>query len=1330
MWKSSLRKAGLWLMAFCVIFASWAAPAAAAFGDTGGHWAQQAIDTWHNHGVVNGFEGQFRPDDAVTRGEFAVMVDNIMKYQVEGEHGFSDLPDGKWYSGPIARLHAAGVLSGSDGKARPEQNITRQEAALILTRAFGLERFAGQARAEFADVGDIASWAADAVGALAHLGVLNGYPDGTFRPGRDISRAEAVIMFDRLVADLIGEPGEYERDTDGNLVVNTPDVTLKNMTITGDLYIAQGVGDGDVTLDNVTIEGSVHVNGGGDNTIIFNSVRVSGALIVKKFDNKVRILATGNTSVSVTVLESGAMLVTRELSGGGFETVEISADVAAGQEIVLEGDFGKVVNRSSEANIAATGSIGELVSEANTNISGDVRIETVTVTSDDVEVKVNDETAAPGAPAGTPPAGGTPGGSTGGTPGGGSSPGGGSTSPKLTGVSLEKTFIQLYVGETFQARVIPEPANAKLPNMTWRVDDNSENVITVDQNGLITAVGEGDKTVFVELDDEHSTILPLIVSVRKPPIVMEISVFDETWAAEDFPYDENLLENGSQLAIVENGYTKLGNFPRGWTIKAQDSLKSTVVNGVYGNLAPVVITLVDHNGQPLEDLDGMTVSYHAFGGMKQVTTFGEGLAGPLKDASFLLPIQAGDPETRHLFMLTASKAGMADGLLTIEYLPQGMPVITGLEPIQGEPKVGEVLTGGDLIYGGDASGLNIEYGWVFSQNKDSGYFHRQPTGALTTYTVTKEDIGYYIRLFALSLDSNVGGVVLSDPIGPILPPYTEEEFLAALDAHMLGDNTGPSEITRDLRLTPAIPGFDGTTITWSSGKPAVISDSGQVFRDTVQDQKVLLYAIYSGVVTGMKTYELTVKFQPYMDPYFAEEPRAYVDETTGTVWVEYELKQAAEVFMTIYRYGRDGMVRDVQSVLDGHAGNQSSITTATDWPYFPADPAKLSNTFDTEETVYPNYDFRIDFVIRDKDNNYLSERLTTLNLEGEELGGNDEDIYPPYLTFAHINADRDAIYLHFDEVLDDRLVPKKEDFTLNNGTIEQVSIHHYPYDYALPPGYIKLSVKDVQAGPVTVSYHGTDIRDEAGNAATITNVQVMDAEPSMEAILSYDRKVMTLHITPGWPSDPSKPPVMNEITVTVGGQTFHPNDWFSRYISYGIMDSEPYSHMIIQAAFRDPLPAGDVDISYKTAGQVTWAQDPYPAELTVSGVAVSVAPGTPASAEYDQTSKRLVLTFNDGFEFDYATFAGGLILKADGKDLPLRGSIVSTSYWEEEKNKLYINLNDKYSGHYAQAVEDALANGKTVTIRYEKKYGNDLNQIRDAMGVLLPDFPEITVTAK
>jgi len=1304
------RKARVWLIALAVLFSSWAAPVSAAFRDTGGHWAEAAIDAWQGYGVVSGFDGAFRPDDPVTRAEFAVMLDNIMKYQVQGQHGFPDLPAGKWYTGPMARLHAAGVLSGADGKALPDKPVSRQEAAALLARAFGLTAEDG-ASVRFADEDDIAGWAKDAVRALVSRGVLNGYPDGTFKPERTLSRAEAVTMFDRLIARFIHAPGEYGGDADGIVVINAPDVTLKDAVIAGDLYITQGVGDGDVTLENVTVQGSVHVNGGGDGTIVFNGVRVSGALIVDKYDNKIHIVATGDTTVTVTVLESGAMLVTRELTGGGFETVEISADLAAGQEIALEGDFGKVVNRSPEVQITANGTIGELVAEADTNITGDVRIELVTVPSDDVAVAVNGEPATPGQPVATVPGGGSGGG--GGTPGGGGStpgggggntPGGGSKPPKLTGLQPVQQQIYLSIGDTYRAEVAAEPAGAAVPGLIWYVADGSDDVVTVDQEGNITAVQPGQKYVVARVPGT-SIYAHFLVHVGygdeyPPPFVLEIHPYDDEWADPSDETDPAVVDNGSRLTVAENDYSLLKPYYRGWTIRP-DGPMATVTDSVY---AYVVLTVKDENGQPLQDPGGIQVSvYDELNGGFMNPNPGKGIGGPWKDSSFLLPIH--DPNERQLFNIWVSDGLYAGAQAYVEYLPEGMPVLSDAGTISGAPVVFDKL---EVSPPPGYDPMDIYYEWAVAEHEEGPYYvdFYGPYYMIDPYSV-----GLYIRPIAVSASASFGGIVVGNPVGPVAAPYTEDAFFDAWIGAMLGSNAGLTEITDHLDFAPDLPDFDGTDVIVMSSDETIIDRNGIVNRHPHADRKVLLHVVTEGVVNAFRMLEVTVKADRPADPYFDGVPRAYVHDDTGTVWVEFRLNKAADVFVTVNPYDYDyGNPMDVDRVIGGYSGPYEPVHTF----YFAADPGKLEHRFDTGLRLAGS-DFRVDFVIRDEAELYVSDEPTAILIQAEplirELGLN-----PPLLAGAHLNGARDAIYLYFIDYVDnkglsDARLPAPGDFRLSEGTVTGVSVFNEPL---FGIHYLKLDVSGVTGNRVAVSYEGADLRDESGSRITFQNVIAEHREPSGEAVLSRDRTSMMLHVWPGWPNNYNPPAEIFSVEIA-GHGVVQPDYAFGTPNAF-LVDWNGGYYAIVFLFFNNPLPEGDLTVRFDASGFETRTEETYPDELVIENVLEIAEPGTPSVA-YDAASRTLTITFAEGFVLsEYPAFLGGLILHADGNEWPLRGFSMAPA----APNVLDVVLDDRY----AKAVEE----GTDVKLKYES-LGISYD-IRDYLDVPIPDFGYVPVIKK
>ena len=102
-----------------VLAAGMCMPAGAAFVDTEGHWAQEAIAKWsEEYSILQGYDdGTFRPDQSITRGAYAGILDRFLKFQDMSEpETFSDLA-GNFWEGSILKLHAAGVYLGTHGSA-------------------------------------------------------------------------------------------------------------------------------------------------------------------------------------------------------------------------------------------------------------------------------------------------------------------------------------------------------------------------------------------------------------------------------------------------------------------------------------------------------------------------------------------------------------------------------------------------------------------------------------------------------------------------------------------------------------------------------------------------------------------------------------------------------------------------------------------------------------------------------------------------------------------------------------------------------------------------------------------------------------------------------------------------------------------------------------------------------------------------------------------------------------------------------------------------------------------------------------------------------------
>ena len=159
------------------------------------------LDTTNHNAYVSGRTATtFVPNGTLTRAEAAKLLYELMTAQAHkqydrSDNGFSDVPADKWYAVAVSTLANAGAIKGySNGTFQPGKPITRAEFVTILTGIYGVNTSKGM---PFADVGS--AWCHDAVATAYANGWVGGYADGTFHPNQTITRAEAVTILNRVL---------------------------------------------------------------------------------------------------------------------------------------------------------------------------------------------------------------------------------------------------------------------------------------------------------------------------------------------------------------------------------------------------------------------------------------------------------------------------------------------------------------------------------------------------------------------------------------------------------------------------------------------------------------------------------------------------------------------------------------------------------------------------------------------------------------------------------------------------------------------------------------------------------------------------------------------------------------------------------------------------------------------------------------------------------------------------------------------------------------------------------------------------------------------------
>jgi hypothetical protein len=176
------------------------------------YWAFRDIEELTAAGIIAGLpDGTFVPDGPVTRAEFLKLLLGALKIapEVAPTQPFADVAPGAWYAGYVDAAAADGILLGSQGQAMPDAAITRQEAAVLLMRAVDFAHLAGSPGTEpaqgpsFTDEASIAAWAAADVRQAVLLGLLQGFPDGTFQPAATLTRAQAATLAEEVATRAV-----------------------------------------------------------------------------------------------------------------------------------------------------------------------------------------------------------------------------------------------------------------------------------------------------------------------------------------------------------------------------------------------------------------------------------------------------------------------------------------------------------------------------------------------------------------------------------------------------------------------------------------------------------------------------------------------------------------------------------------------------------------------------------------------------------------------------------------------------------------------------------------------------------------------------------------------------------------------------------------------------------------------------------------------------------------------------------------------------------------------------------------------------------------------
>ncbi|MGE5390251.1 MAG: S8 family serine peptidase [Deltaproteobacteria bacterium] len=215
------------------------APASSeAFTDTGNHWAGLEIEHLQSREIISGYPGgSYRPGNYISRQEFVVLLIRALNAQQQaqvlskGESSFDDTAQ-SWARGYVELAYEMGIVQGdSSDSFSPTRAVSRQEAITMLANCLHTKA-PSEKTIDFSDEGEISSWARPAVAAALENGLVHGFPDGSFRPRNNITRAETAILLESLLANQGGQYQIYGTIISINLPLHQASIKVAGKTET------------------------------------------------------------------------------------------------------------------------------------------------------------------------------------------------------------------------------------------------------------------------------------------------------------------------------------------------------------------------------------------------------------------------------------------------------------------------------------------------------------------------------------------------------------------------------------------------------------------------------------------------------------------------------------------------------------------------------------------------------------------------------------------------------------------------------------------------------------------------------------------------------------------------------------------------------------------------------------------------------------------------------------------------------------------------------------------------------------------------------------------
>ena len=201
---------------------------AASFKDLNGHWAKNYIEGQVNMGLLTGYpDGMFKPDKNLTNAEAITVINKLTRVFKVKDINFTDVKSSDWYYNQYKIAVYTGFVQDKHDKAYPNKVISRGEISTMLGIVYGIEP--NHSINLFKDV-DSSTLQGGYINALSALGVIQGYPDGTFKPNNALKRGEYSTLLN-VIYTRLSNPARYPA-----AYLYTNKTALNNLLINGSNY--------------------------------------------------------------------------------------------------------------------------------------------------------------------------------------------------------------------------------------------------------------------------------------------------------------------------------------------------------------------------------------------------------------------------------------------------------------------------------------------------------------------------------------------------------------------------------------------------------------------------------------------------------------------------------------------------------------------------------------------------------------------------------------------------------------------------------------------------------------------------------------------------------------------------------------------------------------------------------------------------------------------------------------------------------------------------------------------------------------------------------------